>query len=271
MITTDDRITFDASTDISAQIIRVRSIRAMNAEDHEAFTAAFNRLGFAIVECADTTDSRNDLLLLKEHFGNHAPHPRADRDGIVGINSFNQVPGFLGAGRANHLPHTDGAFRDNPERIITLQCVTPAESGGVTFLGSAKAAFEHLAIKYPDTIDAVSRADALTIERTHQSSRSALFTRDGARLGIKFRMADGAARVRPHPDVAEMFDELCHFLTREENQVRFALRAGQVLIGDNTAIVHGRTSFEQDSARDMRRLNFDSGPAGLLLGFVPGD
>ena len=48
----------------------------------------------------------------------------------------------------------------------------------------------------------------------------------------------------------------------------FRLQPGQVLIGDNTAVVHGRTSFPPDELREMRRLNFDgTGPLCVRMGF----
>ncbi|GAA3168023.1 hypothetical protein GCM10017688_15270 [Streptomyces ramulosus] len=168
--------------------------------------------------------------------------------------------------------HTDGAFRDAPEKIITLQCVTPAATGGMTLLASAQAAYDHVARVFPGKVEVLSRADALTVTRTSQSSTQAVFTRCGEWRGIKFRMRDGAAEVTPHTDAQEAFEELCRFFQASENRLQFRLEAGDILIADNTAVVHGRTSFPPHEPRNMRRLNFDAtGPAcaRLVFGFLP--
>jgi alpha-ketoglutarate-dependent taurine dioxygenase len=264
---------FDANLSPASQVVAVESIRRMNDDDRHELLRAFNRYGFAILDCHDHSDSREDLLALKGLLGNAAPHPRADADGVVAINPFNKVAGFIGSTADEHLVHTDGAFSNTPERIVTLQCVTPARSGGLSLLASAQAAFDHLANEFPDRLHLLGRPDALEITRTSQSSTQPVFIRGGDRHTIKFRMPDGVASATPHPEVRELFAALCRFFSAPENVLSFKLEAGQVLIADNTALVHGRTPFPPDEPRDMRRLNFDaSGPLcqHMVFGFGPG-
>jgi alpha-ketoglutarate-dependent taurine dioxygenase len=272
MVDLAQRRCFDAHLPLGDQIVRVPSIRRMSLVHLRAMVDAFNRFGFVILECEDRTDSREDLLALKWYLGNAAPHPRADDDGVVPISNAKTVAGFLGSSSQAHLPHTDGSFRDVPEKITTLQCVVQPEAGALSVLGSAKAAYDHVAAMFPDRVHLLERDDALTVTRTTQSSTHAVFRSEGNAYAIKFRMSDGAAEVVPRADVREMFEELCRFFCAQENRLVFALRPGQVLIGDNTAIVHGRTSFPPDQSREMRRLNFDgSGPlcVRMAFGFVP--
>lgn len=266
---------FDATLPVHLQLVPIRSIRSMSSFDLVSMLRAFNRHGFAILACEDLAHSRDDLLALKRHFGCAAPHPRADADGIVPINAFARMQGFLDSTSEEHLLHTDGAFSDTPEAILTLQCVVPTAQGGVSRLASAQAAYTHLAEVFPDRIHELSRPDALTVRRGAQSSTQPVFLRrGGGRLGIRFRMPDGAAEVTPHPAARELFDELCRFLTSPANVLELKLETGQVLVADNTAVVHGRTSYPPSEPRDMRRLNFGAnGPLCELmtLGFVAKD
>jgi alpha-ketoglutarate-dependent taurine dioxygenase len=243
----------------------------MSTSDLENMLCAFNRYGFVILACDDITDSREDLLALKLHLGNAAPHMRADTDGIVQINAFSEKQGFLGSSAERHLPHTDGAFSDNPELITALQCITPATQGGVSQLASAQAAYTYLATSFPERVHELSRPDALTIRRGTQTSTQPVFLHNNRYLRIRFRMPDGAAKITPHPEVYDLFNELSCFLTKPENILELELEKGQVLIVDNTALVHGRTSYAPNEPRNMRRLNFDaSGPlcTRMIFGFT---
>ncbi|MEV5594851.1 TauD/TfdA family dioxygenase [Streptomyces sp. NPDC052496] len=264
----DLRRPFGAGLSVAAQTVRVPSLSRMTTAQEDAMLAAFNRYGFAILRCADRTGSRRDLLGLRQRFGNPAPHPRADGDGIVPITPAEPVAGFLGSSRAEHLLHTDGAYRDRPEALITLQCVRPALRGGLSVLASAQAAYTHLARCFPGRTDALAEPDALTISRTDQVSTQPLFRhRDGV-CTLRFRMADGVSRVVPRPDVRDQYAELCRFFTAPENRLSFKLTAGDVLIADNTAVVHGRTPIPADLPRLMHRLNFDAtGPTCPHMAF----
>ena len=268
MVDLAQRRSFDAHLSLAEQAIRVPSVRRMSMINQRAMVDAFNRYGFVILDCEDQTDSREDLLALKWYLGDAAAHPRADDDGVVAITNSKEVPGFLGSSSMAHLPHTDGAFSDTPEKITSLQCVVQPKVGGLSMLCSAKAAYDHIATTFPDRVHLLNCRNALTVTRTTQSSTQAVFRRNGKVYSIKFRMSDGAAEVIPRADVRDVFEELCRFFCAEENRLVFRLQPGQVLIGDNTAVVHGRTSFPPDEVREMRRLNFDgTGPLCVRMGF----
>lgn len=269
----DLRRPFGSGLSVAAQIVRVPSMCCMSAAQEREMLAAFNRYGFAILRCAERARSRQDLLSLRRRFGTPVPHPRADGDGIVPIDPAHPVAGFLGSSRVEHLLHTDGAFRDRPEALITLQCVRPALRGGLSVLASAQAAYAYLARHFPGRRDALAEPDALTITRTDQTSTQPLFHRRDGVCTLRFRMADGVSRVVPRADVRDQYAELCRFFAAPANRLSFKLAVGDVLIADNTALVHGRTPIPAGMPRVMRRLNFDAtGPAcdRMAFGFPAG-
>jgi alpha-ketoglutarate-dependent taurine dioxygenase len=268
------RLPFDASIDVDSQVVEIPSVRQMSRVQQCAMLDRFDRYGFMVLRCRDLDDSRQDLLHLGRYFGNWTPHPRVESDGVVPISNAEYRQGFLGSTAEEHPLHTDGAFRDNPEKIVTLQAVSPAPGGGDSVLASGLAGYEHLVAKFtPKELWLLSKEDALTISRGTQSSTQAIFPfNDDGNFWIKFRMEDGVTDVAPHPDVSEAFEELRYFYSTPGNYVTFRLEAGDILIGDNTAIVHGRTSFPHTEKRDMRRMNFDGSGAAcarLVFGFRP--
>lgn len=263
---------FHADFDASKQIINIKNIKSLSEQNQQSLVDRFNEFGFVILRCEDAAESRADLCALKNLLGESTPHPRADQDGIVSIDPSDQAIGFIGASNSEHLLHTDGAYSDKPEKIISLQCVFATKTGGDTILASAKSAFRSLSSSLPRDIHTLFDGDALLVERKGQSSRNSVFrlNADG-RIALKFRMSDGSACVTPSATARKAYLALCAFFENRNHQIQFRLEQQDILIADNTAIVHGRTAFPSDEKRTMRRLNFDaSGPlcANLSLGFV---
>lgn len=189
------------------------------------------------------------------------------------ISNARYVSGYLGSTPLEHKLHTDGAFLDTPEQLCSLQCVRNAREGGETLLASAGLAFERLRRRMPTKHLGLLRGDALTIVRRHQSSTQPVFRLNGEALGIKFRQNDGAAEVVEHPVAVEAFAELVAALEDPACQLRIKLEPGEILVLDNTAVLHGRTAFCANELREMRRLNFDGHGrlrAELELGFKVG-
>ncbi|KVK84294.1 TauD/TfdA family dioxygenase [Burkholderia sp. MSMB1498] len=258
---------FDSTLPLAEVTLPIHSPGTMTGDGISDMVGTFNRYGFVILDCESS--ERDNLLALKPLLGNAAPHKRADGDGVVPINAFKPVDGHIDSSHEAHLPHTDGAFSDAPERIITLQCVRPSHQGGLSTLSSAKAAYRHIVDRYGDAAP-LARADAPTIERTTQKSTAPVFKAEDDGWSIKFRMNDGAATATPAAAAADMYDSLARFLTDPDNVLLFPLEPGQILIGDNTAVTHGRTGYPPDQRRNMRRLNFDGHGAlerQLVFGF----
>lgn len=140
-----------------------------------------------------------------------------------------------------------------------MQCVTPSTSGGYTILASAQAAHDYISANFPSEIEKLSDENALFVERKGQSSQTPVFRRAPKDLKhLKFRCSDGSAQVKPSQPAKRAYEILCNFFTSPNNQLKFRMEKGDILIADNTALVHGRTSFPPNEVRDMRRLNFDA-------------
>ncbi|HCK4362555.1 TPA: TauD/TfdA family dioxygenase [Pseudomonas aeruginosa] len=263
---------FDATLDLERVKVSVRTLVKLFRQEQSAIIRTLNEFGFLLLR-SEHGEDRQELLALKELFGRAAPHPRADADGIVPISNARYVSGYLGSTPLEHKLHTDGAFLDTPEQLCSLQCVRNAREGGETLLASAGLAFERLRRRMPTKHLGLLRGDALTIVRKHQSSTQPVFRLNGEALGIKFRQNDGAAEVVEHPVAVEAFAELVAALEDPACQLRIKLEPGEILVLDNTAVLHGRTAFCANELREMRRLNFDGHGrlrAELELGFKVG-
>lgn len=265
------RRAFRRGLDISTAHIHVRSVQDMTGAEQAALVSVFNRYGFAILDCDPHPEPRRNSLALRDLFGAPVWHDRADEDGVVPIDSSLRVAGYIGSSSEEHPPHTDGAFADRPEKIMTLRCEIAARTGGDSFVCSAKAAHDHLSSTMGARVNALFAEDACTIARNDRWSTKPVLRWVAGRIHIAYRY-DDVVRVTCRPDVVPVYAELRAFFLDPANRVTFALRPHQILVVDNAGLVHGRTAFPAGEPRRLHRLNFDAtGPLcrQMQIGFLP--
>ncbi|MEM8951267.1 MAG: TauD/TfdA family dioxygenase [Pseudomonadota bacterium] len=228
---------------------------------------AYNTYGFFILSCPPRPDPKENLLAISPFLGRVVPHNRSDHYGILAVNAKDNVPGFIDSTSEAHPPHTDGSFKDEPERVIALQCVVPAAKGGTSVLGSGKLAHDVVAAADPEALRPLYDDDAMSIQRNDQTSIKPVFRRQGERLSLCYRM-DQTAATGIKPEARAGFEHLKTVI--DANLLRFDLAPHQILVIDNSALVHGREAFPSGIDRHYHRLNFDGfGILELAHGFIP--
>ena len=263
------RSAFGADLPIAIAIVRVRDCREICDEAWRRIAAAFNTWGFVILEHERRESFREQLLSLKRFFGTVNIHDRSDADGIVAIQVLPGYPDDVATTNKEHLLHTDSAYDDSPPRVLALQCEVPARSGGLTQLVSGQALYDWLKREHPASAAACFRPEALVVQRARRSCTKPVFASRNGRVNVVFR-ADATARFSEDPEILMAVLLLQRFLFDTRNQLTFRLEAGQVLIADNTALLHGRTEFAKDEPRKLNRINFEGDSSlseDLLFGF----
>jgi alpha-ketoglutarate-dependent taurine dioxygenase len=257
------RKTFGPDLDIDRSIYSVDSVDDMSEKTINGWAKTFAEIGFVVLACRST--ARHQLLSLAPLLGSIVQHNRGDAFGVLSVNATNPQPGFIDSENSEHPLHTDGAFKDQPEKIVALQCVVPAEEGGTTVLTSASYAYNSLT---SDQRAALYDTDAVTIRRNHQRSTKPLFRENGdGRVEFSFRY-DNTATTTIKPTAQDGFEAFRKNLYA--GVIKFDLQPGWILVLDNTAIGHGRTAFPQASRRHYNRMNADGrGLANLEIGFQP--
>ncbi len=158
--------------------------------------------------------------------------------------------------------HTDSSMGEAPPSYVSLFCLRPARSGGVSIVSSAAAAHNFFLREHP----ALLRRLYEVFYRDHQEYQAAdaaasnfrpVFAWDG-RLRTRFNArhivrgyektgrdldADGARAVR-------LMDE---FLSDPTHRLDLWLERGQVQVLNNRLIVHGRTPYRDHEEPQLRR------------------
>jgi alpha-ketoglutarate-dependent taurine dioxygenase len=158
--------------------------------------------------------------------------------------------------------HTDSSMGEAPPSYVSLFCLRPARSGGMSIVSSAAAAHNHFLAEHP----ALLRRLYDVFYRDHQEYQAAdaaatnfrpVFAWDG-RLRTRFNSrhivrgyektgraldADGARAVT-------LMDE---FLADPAHRLDLWLERGQIQVLNNRVIVHGRTTYQDADEPELRR------------------
>lgn len=264
-------------------IVKVGRVNDMKQSQIAKLYETVNKYGVAILQHAPRPDQTvEELFDLGRLFGNPVVHDRADARGLVVVAELSGYGEFVGASSGPHLMHTGGTFmpwKDVP-RIVLLQCEKQARVGGQSMLASGAAAFRYLKHHEPEVLRLLMDPQVFSIQRsargvgqfggTGVSGKAVFDTRQlgNGNIWLTFRF-DGEIKLELRPDEAhEAFDKLLNFFNRSENQIDFKLQPNQIMVCDNTSVVHARTAFQAGSGRKLNRLQLDgAGIQELHWGF----
>jgi len=264
---------FSASLETSGKAVRILSWKGVVNLEKDAQCKLFefyNQYGFGLLECSQTTD---DILDMHKLFGRFVTHDFADQFGRVIIDpSVERCSKNVRDAEAEHQPHTDEAYSNDPGTIITMRCEKAASSGGEVMLISAKAMYDAaVANLAPAALEALF-SPCLTVSRALPGSDNvdetiiSIFTRcSNGQIGVRWRSRDSYVRIIAEDAVAG-YEFLEQFIANPQNRLLVKLCPGQMLIVDNTAIIHGRTPFPSNEERRNVRINYyNNGILALVL------
>lgn len=227
----------------------------------EGLYAEIENKGWAVVESPEGADAREALLSLRALFGSVVRHPSSGEEGLVAVdNAYRPSRGML--------PHTDGTYYPVPPAIICLQCSIAAESGGVTTIIDAKDMYANLQPTHESDLNELY-APIVGVRRDDKYVESPVFSRASGKIHIRFRV-DETIGINLKPEGVKGFNAIKEYVEDERHQLQFKLHPRQILIADNTRILHGRTAYDPAEERCMYRMHLDG--AGtfrtLQTGFV---
>ncbi|WP_375741340.1 TauD/TfdA family dioxygenase [Pseudomonas boanensis] len=157
-----------------------------------------------------------------------------------------------------HLgPHTDNPYRDPVPGIQLLHCLINETSGGLSTLVDSVSVVDQLAAEDPEgfvllkntpvRFRFIDKGTELVTHRTMIQTDS-----NGRTLGVHY-----SPRLDNLPllDIDQMKafhharKRLGELFTDPAYEIRFPLRAGELMLFDNSRVLHGRTSFDRSEGR----------------------
>lgn len=256
---------------ISNHTIQIQSPPQMETNEIKNMLEMFNNFGFLILQCEPVIKPKQHLLSLTKYFGNIIYHEHSDADGIVPVSPLDGYPSYVNTTITDLSLHTDCSFAETPPKIVALQCEISAENGGLTRLGDGQLVYKYLAQEKPSELSTLFHPDAMTVQRTNRKTTKPIFEEYQGRIHIRFR-SDNAVNISLKPEAINAFITIKDFFEHSENQVLFKMNSYQILIMNNSRILHGRTSFSKSNERKFNRIWFDgvsSYANNLQFGFTP--
>jgi alpha-ketoglutarate-dependent taurine dioxygenase len=229
--------------------------------------------GVAVIDTWDTEAAT--LKLVAERFGSVQTHILADANGLVGIATDTIVnrdwesyrSEYAGLSTEEFLPHTDGSYlhglvhREDaryiellPPKMLILQCWQCAETGGANILIDGQRVYEALGRESRSQLTKLSTKGCVTYCRDDQIAvdRAVFEELDDGSIMLRFRY-DSTAYVADW-SLDAFHDLQKHYFANPKYQSRLMLRAGQIIVIDNSRMLHGRDSFANGVAGQDRKL-----------------
>ena len=219
---------------------------------------------------AGAVDHSRALARLGRHCGSPIRHKLSDDNGVHPIRTIPGYPSYANTTSADLLLHTDGSFEESPPKVMLISCETPAPVGGHSRICFGRDLYDRLRRDHPTELDGLWLDDSFTIRRDDRKSSKPVFKRvEHDRVAITFRFGRDV-EIDVRPESANGYNRIVSLLGEPSSFVEFKLQANEILVFDNTAVLHGRTDFAPDSGRVLHGLWLDGRPAGraLPLGFA---
>lgn len=262
-----------AKLDINQLTLKVSKIAEISNSDLQRLFEIFNKFKFVILECEPIPNLQENLLALKKYFGSIKKHKLSAPNGVSTIENLRDsslAKTYVATSNITHFMHTDGSFEMEPPKIVAMQCEVPSKTGGLSQIIYAETVYEYLRANHPEELQNLFNYP-LTITRGEQTGKRAVFTEQKDRITMCFR-ADSIISVTIPPQIERAYNLIKNYVNDAKNQLIFQLKPHQIILLENTSILHGRTSFPENEFRKLNRLHFNGISEyshHLQLGFIP--
>ncbi|WP_231510346.1 TauD/TfdA family dioxygenase [Fischerella sp. PCC 9605] len=262
-----------SKNDINKLTLKVRKVAEILEPEQQRLFEIFNKFKFVILECEPLPNPLENLLALKKIFGSVKKHKRSDENGIVPIENLGNsslATTYLATTSKTHLMHTDGLYEMCIPKVVAMQCEIPSQNGGFSQIVYGESVYKYLMENHPQELQNLF-TNPVTITRGEQTATQAIFVEQKGRISITFR-ADSVVSIAIPPQIEKAFHIIKNYVNNPNNQFIYKLKANQILLLDNTSVLHGRTSFPDHEFRKLNRLWFDGISEyshHLQFGFTP--
>jgi gamma-butyrobetaine dioxygenase len=157
-------------------------------------------------------------------------------------------------------PHTDNPYRSPVPGVQLLHCLANETTGGLSTLVDGFAAAEALRQHNPKAFDILTRIPVRfrfrdTDTELVRSSSPIEVDGVGALQAINFSPRLDFVPLLPPQELSAYFEArkaFDHLLRSPQNEIRFLLNSGDLMMMDNRRLLHGRTAF--DTREGLRHL-----------------
>lgn len=222
-------------------------------------SSLFKKDGFVLIKINNSSDKLFEKI--SSSLGSIQKTANSDEKGITNIIDESQNPtNHSVVSSLEFFPHTDGHYLNGvaelndgyykicPPKIILLECIKPAKEGGESFLVDGKQALLSVLKKEPYHLSTLFNTDNFNI--LHRSSLttgiSIFYKMEKKKYGIRYSYDNELLISKKATEAVESFND-----SHLNKIFHKKLSEGDLLIIDNTRVLHGRAEFK--GSRYFRR------------------
>lgn len=213
-----------------------------------------NTRGHCVLDLDSNNEYEIDFItgLLTSYFGEPLTYKNRKQLPYMVVQSEKDTAYYVTSNWTQPL-HTDEGYISQYPKTIALYCKQPSTSGGDSILVEFQPLLDLLVRKYGDSVNALFEKDCLHVTGSHSWEKKPLLMNNSGKVGISY---SPVLREMICSDlVFEQYDFITNYVHNPENQIRYSLKRNQILLLDNTQVLHSRTAFD-DSDRLLYRYWF---------------
>lgn len=241
----------------SLDVILIKQKRSIS--DNLTIKSILQSVGFCVVEFAEFChDYRIQYeVFLSNLLGEPLCGKHSGGQPFAKVQATENAKFYINSSLAQPM-HTDEGHATVFPRYAALFCAKEAGEGGDSIIVPFKELHAALLRDFGCDVDLLFAQDAIAIENYQgMKIKPVLFTLNNGDVGISYSTV--LQKMWCSERVFEMFDYVAKYVHNRDNQIRFKLKSGQMLIFDNCRVLHGRTSFSMNDPRLLYRYWFQQG------------
>lgn len=162
---------------------------------------------------------------------------------------------FVGSSLSQPL-HTDEGYTNSYPQYASLLCENSSQSGGISTLLDFFQFSPKLILKFNNRLKELASPLAVTVNSIARVETKPLLlpSEDPQKLRVSYCAT--LKEMECSETVFTIFDYITRYIHDPKNQIRLKLKEKQLLIMDNSRILHGRTAFNLNDNRLLYRFWF---------------
>lgn len=212
--------------------------------------------GFAIIQINESHIDNLEMIekICSSLFGAPLCDKNPGRQSYVKVQREDNAKYYVNSHFAQPM-HTDEGYTTSFPHFVALYCAESAEVGGDSIIVRLEPLYLKLIQLFGENVNLLFKKDAVTVETAlGVEEKPILFWLDDGSVGISYSAT--LNRMLCSEEVFNLFDYITKYAHTRHNQLRIKLKPGQILLFDNSKILHGRTAFARDDSRLLYRFWF---------------
>jgi alpha-ketoglutarate-dependent taurine dioxygenase len=161
--------------------------------------------------------------------------------------------------------HTDHCFGYGFPNVLCLYCEQQSKLGGYSKLVRATDVYKYLQNVSPESLQREHSLNYVTRHGEYPAKN--IFKHASGNLALYW--SPFTSYVQGSHEAEELYRSINLFCQNPQNQITYRLKAGELLIIDNMAMLHSRTEFENGDNRIVYRMWYDGkSEFDLQTGFI---